>query len=350
MADNLVDDYDVIDVIAGLAERCVNLLGVSAAGVMLAAPDGDLRVVASSSEAMRVPELFELQAQKGPWLDAFRTGEPVEHETCPPALAAGRSSRPPPSGGAFQSVCALADPFTRCDHRWPNLFNVEQTPMRERDLIVARALADLAAISVLQHRATTESQRLNEQLAHALTSRIVIEQAKGDIAERAGCDLSDAFSRLRNYNRRRTDVAQAAIDHILEPQTWDPTPFTALVRQRRRYQVPKQIVAAPARVDDGDLPCGTQGGPSVWVDVFEGAVDDIGAGCSADVGDWHKASDGDWDHGIGYRAGRISQDYQITREAGHDQTYSDRLGAKAVHPSPLPRSPPEPVRRVGNRW
>ena len=228
MADTLVDDYDVIDVLTGLAERCVNLLGVAAAGVMLASPDGDLRVVASSSEAMRVLELFELQAQEGPCLDAFRTGERVEHENL-----SARSGRWPKFSTAalqagFQSAHALPLRLRDVTIGGLNLFNVEQTPMDERDLIVARALADLAAISVLQHRAVTETQRLNEQLAHALTSRIVIEQAKGIIAERASCDLEESFSLLRNYarnhNRRLTDVAQAAIDHTLDPQAWGPQP------------------------------------------------------------------------------------------------------------------------------
>ena len=80
MADTLVDDYDVVDLLTGVADRCVNLLGVSAAGVMLASPAGSLGLVASSSEAMRLLELFELQAQEGPCLDAFRTGERVGHE------------------------------------------------------------------------------------------------------------------------------------------------------------------------------------------------------------------------------------------------------------------------------
>src|SRR6266852_1656961 len=80
MADTLVDDYDIVDLLTGLADRCVQLLGVAAAGVMLASPEGDLRLVASSSEAMRVLEVFELQAQEGPCLDAFPTGERVEHE------------------------------------------------------------------------------------------------------------------------------------------------------------------------------------------------------------------------------------------------------------------------------
>src|SRR5437870_12007528 len=81
MADTLVDDYDVVDLLTGVADRCVDLLGVSAAGVMLASPAGSLGLVASSSEALRLLELFELQEQDWPRLGAFRTGERVQHVT-----------------------------------------------------------------------------------------------------------------------------------------------------------------------------------------------------------------------------------------------------------------------------
>ena len=93
MADTLVDDYDVIDVLTSLADRCVHLLGASAAGVMLASSQGDLRLVASSSEAMRVLEVFELQAQEGPCLDAYRTGATRRAPAPrPPTPARGPSS------------------------------------------------------------------------------------------------------------------------------------------------------------------------------------------------------------------------------------------------------------------
>jgi hypothetical protein len=94
MADTLVDDYDIVDLLTGLTDRCVGLLGVSAAGVMLASPEGSLGLVASSSEAMRLLELFELQAQEGPCLDAFRTGQAVAHEN----LQAGSGRWPSFSG------------------------------------------------------------------------------------------------------------------------------------------------------------------------------------------------------------------------------------------------------------
>jgi len=227
MADTLVDDYDIVDLLTGLADRCVSLLGVSAAGVMLASPAGTLGLVASSSEAMRLLELFELQAQEGPCLDAFRTSERVEQEN----LAAGSGRWPSFSAAArqagFQSALALPLRLRDATIGALNLLSTTRTPLAEADIIVARAFADLAALSIIQHQAATEAQRLNEQLSVALTSRVVIEQAKGIISERAGVQLDVAFSRLRayarNHNLRLTDVAQAAIDGSLEPRAWSLT-------------------------------------------------------------------------------------------------------------------------------
>ena len=187
--------------------------------------------MASSSEAMRLLELFELQAQEGPCLDAFRTGQPVKHEN----LHAGSGRWPSFSAAAleagFRSVLALPLRLREATIGALNLFSVAQTPMDEADVIVARAFADLATISIVQHRAATEAQRLNEQLSAALTSRVVIEQAKGVIAERAGVDLAEAFARLRryarNHNLRLTDVAEAAINGTLDPHAWAPAARSA---------------------------------------------------------------------------------------------------------------------------
>ena len=227
MADILVDDFDIVELLTGVADRSVQLLEVSAAGVMLASPTGSLGLVASSSEAMRLLELFELQAQEGPCMDAFRTGEPVEHENL---RAAGAGRWPLFSEAAlqagFQSALALPLRLREVTLGALNLLRVTQAPMVEADLIVARAFADLAALSIVQHRASVEAHRLNEQLSGALNSRVVIEQAKGVISERADIDLAQAFARLRtyarNHNRRLTDVAESAIDGTLDPVAWTP--------------------------------------------------------------------------------------------------------------------------------
>ena len=142
MADTVVDDYDVVDLLTGLADRCVNVLGVAAAGVMLVSPGGNLGLVASSSETMRLLELFELQAQEGPCLDAFRTGERVEHED----LEAESGRWPSFSAAAlregFQSVSALPLRFRdvtlgaletcSASHRprWPKGMSLSPAPSR----------------------------------------------------------------------------------------------------------------------------------------------------------------------------------------------------------------------------
>lgn len=224
MANTLVDDYDVIDLLTGLADKCVSLLGVSAAGVMLASPGGSLGLAASSSEAMRLLELFELQAQEGPCLDAFRSGEPTVHED----LAAGPGRWPSFSAAArdagFRSASALPLRLREATIGALNLLSASSSPMGEADVIVARGFADLAALSVIQHRASAQAQLLNEQLTAALASRVAIEQAKGVISERAGVTLAEAFTRLRAYARNRnlrlTDVAQAAVDGTLDPLAW----------------------------------------------------------------------------------------------------------------------------------
>ena len=221
MAGALVDDYDVVDLLTGLADRCVSLLGVSAAGVMLASPEGSLALVASSSEAMRLLELFELQAQEGPCLDAFRTGERVEHQNLDPRSGRWPSFAAAARQAGFQSAFALPLRLREVTIGAMNLLSTTRTPMAEADVIVARAFADIAALSIVQHQAAAEAQRLNEQLSAALTSRVVIEQAKGVICERAGIQLDEAFSRLRtyarNHNLRLTGAAQAVIDGTLDP-------------------------------------------------------------------------------------------------------------------------------------
>ena len=226
MADTLVDDYDVVDLLTGLAGRCVNLLGASAAGVMLAAPSGRLGLVASSSEAMRLLELFELQAQEGPCLDAFHSGETVEHEIL--TADSGRWQRFTRAALEVGFRSAFAVPLRWRDRTLGalNILSASPQPMAEADRIVARAFADLAAVSIVQHRASAEARRLNEQLSAALSSRVVIEQAKGVISERASINLAEAFARLRRYarsnNLRLTDVAQDAVNGTLHQDAWRP--------------------------------------------------------------------------------------------------------------------------------
>ena len=230
LADTLVADFDVVDLLTVLADRCVDVLDVGAAGLMLVAPEGDLRVMASSSEAMRVLELFELQAQQGPCLDCYRTGRPVVNQDL--AAANGRWPRfvAEALAAGFHSVHALPLRLRGTVIGALNLFHVNPGEMRPADVDAAQALADVATIAILQHRAVLEAQIVNEQLNHALNSRIVIEQAKGMVAEREGVDMEQAFLTLRNHARRHNlrlaDVAHDVINGALAPAALDRPPPT----------------------------------------------------------------------------------------------------------------------------
>lgn len=225
LADTLVADFDVVELLCLLADRCVEVLGVSAAGLMLVGSDGDLRVMASSSETMRVLELFEVQAQEGPCLDCHRTGEPV---VAPDLTEVGdrwpRFAAEALSVG-FRSVQALPMRLRGTIVGALNLFQADPGEMLEADVQAAQALADVATIAVLQHRAAHEAHVLNDQLNQALNTRIVIEQAKGMVAEHSGLDLEAAFHRLRhharNRNRRLADVARDIVEGALDADALD---------------------------------------------------------------------------------------------------------------------------------
>jgi len=225
LADTLVADFDVVEVLTLLTDGCIDVLDVGAAGLMLVAPEGDLRVMAASSEAMRVLELLELQSQEGPCLDCYRTGQPIVNQDL--ATVNGRWPRfaAEALAAGFHSVHALPMRLRGTVIGALNLLHIEPGEMRHADIAAAQAMADVATIAILQHRATLEAQVINEQLNHALTSRIVIEQAKGIIAERAGLHMEQAFSTLRtharNHNLRLVDVARDVIDGTLAAAALD---------------------------------------------------------------------------------------------------------------------------------
>ena len=219
LADSLVDDFDVVDLLTMLAERCVEVLDVSAAGLMLAAPDGDLRVVAWSSDEMRLLEIFELESEEGPCLDCYRSGDPVVNQALATASVRWPRFAPAAIAAGFRSAHALPMRLRRNVIGALNLFRVNEGMLGPSDVVAAQALADVATIAILQNRASTEAQLLNDQLQHALDSRIVLEQAKGMVAEHEGIDLGESFNRLRTFARRRNfllaDVATRVVDGSL---------------------------------------------------------------------------------------------------------------------------------------
>jgi transcriptional regulator with GAF, ATPase, and Fis domain len=216
LTDTLVAGFDVIDFLHVLTDRSAQLLNVSAAGLLLADPRGELRVVAASSEAARVLELFQLQSDQGPCLDCFRSGRPVAAPDLAAEAARWPRFAPAARDAGFASVQALPMRLREQVIGALNLFSADSGALTPADIRVGQALADVATISLLHERSMRHSDTLNEQLQTALNSRVIIEQAKGKLAERLGLDMDQAFSLLRDQartsNRRLSDLARGFVD------------------------------------------------------------------------------------------------------------------------------------------
>ncbi|HWC38098.1 MAG TPA: GAF and ANTAR domain-containing protein [Acidimicrobiales bacterium] len=220
LADTLVNDYDVIDFLELLAQRCVALLTIEEAGIVLDDQRGNLKVLASSSERMRLVELFELQTEEGPCLDCFRSGEPVRADDL--EAAGDRWPRFGPSAleAGFRSVYALPMRLRHDRIGALNLFANRPAGLVPPEEVLGQALADVATISILQQRFLHEHQALTEQLQTALNTRVVLEQAKGMVAEQGKVEIEAAFTLLRDHARDQNvtlaEVARSVIEGRLD--------------------------------------------------------------------------------------------------------------------------------------
>jgi GAF domain-containing protein len=197
LADTLVADFDIVDLLHGLTADCVRLFPTAAAGLLISDHHGVLQLVASSSEAARLVELFQLQSDEGPCLDCYRSGSPV---SAPNLTASGRwplfTLRAAEQG--FHSVHAVPMRLRGDTIGALNLFGAERGALPSTDLRVAQALADAATITVLQERNLHAQQAVADRLQATLNRRAVVEQAKGVLAEVGGLDMGEAFVRLRD--------------------------------------------------------------------------------------------------------------------------------------------------------
>lgn len=213
LADSLVGGIDVIDVADGLVVSCMDFLPVQSVGIMLDDQRGNLRVLASSSEEVRLLELFELQNNEGPCLEAFASGALVSAIDL--AAAKGRWPSFVPEAQAQGILAAYALPLQLNARTIGalNLFCSSQDAMTPEGLRIARMMATMATLGILNHWTVRRQERLAEQLQAALNSRIVIEQAKGVLAERSGVPMGVAFEMLRAAARTtRTQLSVVATE------------------------------------------------------------------------------------------------------------------------------------------
>lgn len=214
IVDTLVDNFDVIEVLTMLTSRSVELLGAAAAGILLADERGQLRVIGASTEEVQLLELFQIQNAEGPCLDCFRTGAVVLHDHLdrdnPWPQFAAESVR-----SGYTSVCAVPLRLREMILGCLNLFMTEPVGLPDAEVALAQALADVATIAILQDQASRQAALREGHLQHALISRIVIEQAKGMIAERTGVDMDEAFNRLRNYARNHNSGLTGVAEELV---------------------------------------------------------------------------------------------------------------------------------------
>lgn len=220
LADTLVAGYDVVDLLQTLVESCADLLEVDAAGILLADDLGELEVVASTSEASRLVEVMQLSAQAGPCVQSYLTGQVVsvpDVSECPPEWQDFRRSAEEEGFAAAYSI-PLRSRETTIGAL--NLLHATVGQLRQEDIRTAQALADVATIGILHERTLRESAAIRDQLSNALSSRVVIEQAKGVIAHTHDTSVEEAINLLRSYARsNRLGLSEVAADVVARTLT-----------------------------------------------------------------------------------------------------------------------------------
>lgn len=222
LASSLANGYDVVDLLDELTTDCARLLDVASAGLLLADARGVLHIMAASSEQTRQLEVFQLQRDEGPCLECYRDGTAVSVANLDEAADRWPQFVPAARSLGFASVHAL--PMRLRDNVLGalGLFGTEVGSLNDEDLALGQALADVASVALVQDRAAADRAVVNEQLQTALTSRVVLEQAKGVLAQRGALEMTQAFTVLRNYardnNLRLTEVARAVVARSLPAQ------------------------------------------------------------------------------------------------------------------------------------
>ncbi len=288
LADTLVEDFDVIEFLFTVTNRTAELIGDADVGLLLADQRGQLKFMAGSNEDVKRLELFQVQVHEGPCLDAFQAGQPVVNADLREAEDRWPRFAPRAAAAGYRSVHAFP---LRLRHEVIGaigVFGTDEARWEDADVHIAQSLAHIATIGLLQERALRRGEVLSEQLQSALNSRIVIEQAKGAIAQYRNVNVDEAFLFLRAHARRTqthlVEVAHAVLtdpaslpDHSGQLTAASPAPVasakTGVADERRRERLGELLVdgdvrdsAAEQRDRDAEARLSSEVGPHAWID------------------------------------------------------------------------------------
>ena len=222
LVDSLLEDFDVIELLTQLTEHCAQLLDVASAGLLLADPHRQLHLMAATSEKTHELELFQLQAEEGPCLDCYATGQPISVPDLPAAAQRWPRFVPAATEAEIASVHAVPLRAAGTVLGALGLFGSRTGELNDADLLVAQTLSHVACVAILQEHPPTPATVI-PRLRTALISRVVVEQAKGYLRERLNVSVEDAFKLLRRYARTNSDhLTEVARRLITDPDGRQP--------------------------------------------------------------------------------------------------------------------------------
>ncbi|WP_308287454.1 GAF and ANTAR domain-containing protein [Cryobacterium sp. 1639] len=215
VAGTLIDSYDVVDLLSTLVETCTRLLDVQAGGILLADSIGNLELVASTSEEAETVEIMILAAGSGPCIESYTTGTVVSVPSIDDTAQRWPRFRQTALELGFRA--AHATPLRLHGHvvGAMNLMSTETGPLSDRDAQLAQALADVATIGIVHERTFRQPGQIAAQLYLALDTRVLIEQAKGVLAQHLDGTMTQAFAALRDYARIMDVSLRATAEGIL---------------------------------------------------------------------------------------------------------------------------------------
>lgn len=215
LAETLVGTFDVDGFLHLLCERIEDVLEVDAVGVMLESAEGSLRLWSASTADAGAIELFEMQERQGPCFDAYRHGDQVAVADLSRSTSVWPEFTPRAMAAGFEAVFAFPMRVRETRVGSVNAFRCVRGDLDERDRNAGQALADMATLALLSHRQTADAETLATQLQHALDSRVLIEQAKGALAERTGTTPQDAWERMRRHARNEQRLIRTLCADII---------------------------------------------------------------------------------------------------------------------------------------